>query len=321
MLKIRYIVQFLEGLGIKYPDQEVIGFVIVRNDAEHRRFAVRVIVDAFSDGANIDVIIIQDPEDLRVLQKRQPCMRRYDDRPDRILCAGSYFLIGNPCRMVFREHVHQFIKRRLLPFLLRNLRHVQKAQHFPHVCLPPVFRALIPHIGEDGLEIQRQGVLPERIRRVRSFRQRVCQDVGYQFYDVIVRADICKRVVMVRFCHIHQVDRHDPVAECFQHVPELFEKFCFGIGEDHGCLAPEGVYQDIEKGLAGSGAADREHVIVQLRIETVQAHGQVLGEDLVKLRVLRVCQFPADRFRVSQPGGSVFQSRYEVPLFHVEAEK
>ena len=69
----------LHGFITPYANQEVVGFIIVRDNTEKGRFPVRIFIYPFAERLYVYVIPVQDPEYFRVLQVGKPGMCRNDD--------------------------------------------------------------------------------------------------------------------------------------------------------------------------------------------------------------------------------------------------
>ena len=206
VFEVRNVIQFLKDLTVQQTDKKVVGLVIVRDDAEQCRPPLRVPIDAFPDCPDVDVIVVKNVQDLRILKVSQPRMRGDDDRPDGILRTASNLQISNLCGMLIRQHVHHPVQLRKVAFLLRHLCLRQKVHHLAERGFLPLLRALIPDVGHNGLKIQRQRRIPERVIGMGSLRSGIVHQVRDQLDDVVVRTDVSKRVVAVRRIQVDQVE-------------------------------------------------------------------------------------------------------------------
>ena len=227
ILEICDIVQFLKDLSIEETYQEAVGLVVVRDDAEQGRFPIRVLIDSFADCPDVDIIMVQNLQNLRVLKIGKPRMGGNDDGPDRVLGTAPYFQVCHPGRMVIGKHFHHLVQLRQVSCFLRYPRFVQQIHHLANGRRLPMLRAFIPDVGHDCLQIQGKGGVPEGVPAFRVFGSGIIHHVGDQLDDVIVRADIGEGIITVRVVHIDKIEGNDTVTFHLKTVGKCSPEFGF----------------------------------------------------------------------------------------------
>ena len=91
------------------------------------------------------------------------------------------------------------------------------------------------------------------------------------------------------------------------------EQLSFGVRENHGRIAEQAIRLDEVEGLACAGTADDDDIVVQSRPMRVQAHPDMLGQNLVH-GIIRVRQFFIYLTDIRKPGCPEFLAGHEIAV-------
>ncbi len=178
------------------------------------------------------------------------------------------------------QTVKEFIQRRLK--LVVVLPDFPGPYHFhDHREVLFIGRGFIVEIEHQRQQEHLCRLIPKGVLALTALGRGVLEQVRHQPLDVVVAAEIDKRVVAVAFLHVDKVDHLNVVPLGFQQVPGVPQQFALGIEAHKAGVGVHDIGLCEKPRLARAGAAAHQNIEVAPVFASVQPYGYVLRQYLV----------------------------------------
>ena len=296
---VRLIIELLEQLSIKHPHEEAEGAVIVRNYGEDRRFL-------FANAPECQLIVLRDAGKTLQIELFQTGDQGNLDGLQGLAAAGvvaSVILQGDMLRIPHFQPFKENVQRGFVGLVI--LPDFSGADHLhDHWEVLLLWRGLVVQIKDKRQQKHGRRLIPERVLALRAFRCGVFEEVCHQTLDIVVAAQIHKRVVAMAFLHVDEIQHLDVVPLGREKVSGITQKLTLRVKHNIAGICLTQVWFGEKPCFSGAGAAADQRIQIAPVFASVQPDGDILREDLVS-RWDFVCVLSVHLHRRAPLGGAV----------------
>ena len=174
-------------------------------------------------------------------------------------------------------------------------------------------RGLVVQVEDERQQEHSCRLIPERVLALRALRCGVLEEVRHQTLDIVVAAQIHKRVVAMALLHIDEIQHLNVVPLGREKVSGITQKLTLRVKHNVAGIGLAQVWFGEKPCFSGAGAAADQGIKIAPVSAAVQPDGDVLREDLVLRRNL-VCILPVHLCGRTPMGGAVFFPPPVIPL-------
>lgn len=276
MDNVRLIIELLEQLSIKHPHEEAEGAVIVRDYGKDRRFLL-------ADAPQLQFIVLCDAGKTLQIELFQAGDQGNLDGFQGFAAAGviaPVILQGDMLRIPHFQPFKEDIQRGLVCLVV--LPDFPGADHLhDHREVLLLRRGLVVQVEDERQQEHSCRLIPERVLTLRALRCGVLEEVRHQTLDIVVAAQIHKRVVAMAFLHVDEIQHLDVVPLGREKVSGITQKLTLRVKHNIAGICLTQVWFGEKPCFSGAGAAADQRIQIAPVFASVQPDGDILREDLV----------------------------------------